>query len=76
MRRGFVQPTSGFGKAIIVDTEWHYSLKTTYHDATNHVIFEPLDFIARLVALIPRPRVSITRFYGTSMPNDKHLVSR
>ena len=36
-------------------------LKTPYHDATNHVIFEPLDFIARLVALIPKPRMSINQ---------------
>ena len=28
-------------------------LKTPYRDGTTHVIFEPLDFIARLAALIP-----------------------
>ena len=28
-----------------------YTLKTPYHDGTTHVIFEPLDFIARLAAL-------------------------
>ena len=28
----------------------HYQLKTPYRDGTTHVIFEPLDFIARLVA--------------------------
>ena len=27
-----------------------------------HVIFEPLDFIARLAALVPKPRVNLTRF--------------
>ena len=30
-------------------------LKTPHHDGTTHVIFEPLDFIARLVALRRSP---------------------
>jgi hypothetical protein len=29
-------------------------------DGTTHVIFEPLDFIARLAALVPKPRVNLT----------------
>ena len=29
-----------------------------------HVIFEPLDFIARLAALMPKPIVNLTRFHG------------
>jgi len=36
------------------------------------VIFEPLDFIARLAALVPRPRVNLTRFHGVFAPNSKH----
>ena len=35
-----------------------YQLKTPYRDGTTHVIFEPLDFMARLAALVPRPRVT------------------
>ncbi len=38
-----------------------YRLKTPYRDGTTHVIFEPLDFIAKLAALVPRPRVNLTR---------------
>ena len=37
-----------------------------------HVIFEPLDFIARLAALVPKPRVNLTRFHGVFAPNSKH----
>ncbi len=33
-----------------------YQLKTPYRDGTTHVIFEPLDFMARLAALVPKPR--------------------
>ena len=39
-----------------------YELKTPWRNGTTHVIFEPLDFIARLVALVPKPRVNLTRF--------------
>ena len=35
-----------------------YQLKTPYRDGTTHVIFEPLDFLARLAALVPKPRVN------------------
>jgi hypothetical protein len=37
-----------------------YQLNTPYADGTTHVLFEPLDFIARLAALVPKPRVNLT----------------
>jgi len=49
-----------------------YELKTPYNDGTTHVIFEPLDFISRLVALVPRPRVNLTRYHGVFAPNSKY----
>jgi hypothetical protein len=51
-----------------------YELKTPYRDGTTHVIFEPLDFIAKLAALVPKPRVNLTRFHGVFAPNSKHRV--
>ncbi len=51
-----------------------YKLKTPYRDGTTHVIFEPVDFIAKLAALVPRPRVNLTRFHGVFAPNSKHRV--
>ena len=49
-----------------------YQLKTPYRDGTTHVIFEPLDFIARLAALVPKPRVNLTRFNGVLAPNSRY----
>ena len=49
-----------------------YQLKTPYRDGTTHVIFEPPDFIARLAALVPKPRVNLTRFHGVFAPNSQH----
>jgi len=46
-----------------------YTLKTPYRDGTTHIILEPLDFIARLAALVPKPRVNLTRFHGVFAPN-------
>jgi ribosomal protein S27E len=48
-----------------------YQLKTPYRDGTTHVIFEPLDFIAKLAALVPRPRTNLTRYHGVFAPNSK-----
>ena len=51
-----------------------YQLKTPYNDGTTHVIFEPLDFIAKLVALLPKPRVNLTRYHGVFAPNSKYRI--
>jgi hypothetical protein len=56
-----------------------YQLKTPYNDGTTHVIFEPLDFIGKLAALVPKPRVNLTRFHGVfagapDRPNSKYRV--
>ena len=49
-----------------------YELKTPYRDGTTHVIFEPMGFIARLIALVPKPRVNLIRFHGVFAPNSAH----
>jgi len=49
-----------------------YELKTPYRDGTTHILFEPLDFISRLVALVPKPRVNLTRYHGVLAPNSKY----
>ena len=41
-------------------------------DGTTHVIFEPLDFIARLAALVPKPRVRLTRFHEVFAPSSSY----
>ena len=49
-----------------------YELKTPWRNGTTHVIFESLNFISRLVALVPRPRVNLTRFHGVFASNSKY----
>jgi len=64
--------------ARLRDGRISYELKTPYKNGTTHVIFEPLDFIARLAALVPKPRFHLTRFHGVFAPNSKHrsMVTR
>ena len=52
-----------------------YEVKTPWRNGTTHVLFEPLDFISRLVALVPKPRVNLTRFHGVFAPNSKYRAS-
>ena len=40
-----------------------YTLKTPYRDGTTHILLEPLEFIARRAALVPKPRVNLSRFH-------------
>lgn len=49
-----------------------YRYKQPFRDGSTHVVLEPLDFIARLAALVPRPRLNLTRFHGVFAPNCKH----
>ena len=43
-------------------------------DGTTHVIFNSLDFIAKLASLVPKPKVNLTRFHGVFAPNSKHRI--
>jgi hypothetical protein len=43
-------------------------LKTAYRDGTTQVILEPLDFLARLAALMPPPPIHLTRYHGIFAP--------
>jgi hypothetical protein len=49
-----------------------YKFKQPFRDGTTHVVLDPLDFMARLAALVPRPRLNLTRFHGVFAPNCKH----
>ena len=54
-------------------------LKSAYQDGTTHIVMAPLEFMQRLAALVPRPRLhlipfdrlSAGRFHGVLAPNAK-----
>ena len=47
------------------------TLKTPYRDGTTHIVMSPLEFMQRLAALVPRPRLHLIRFHGVLAPNAK-----
>jgi Putative transposase len=46
-------------------------LKSAFKDGTTHVVVSPLEFMQRLAALVPRPRLHLIRFHGVLAPNAK-----
>ena len=44
-------------------------LKTPWRDGTTHLVMSPLQFLQRLAALVPRPRLHLIRFHGVLAPN-------
>ena len=50
-----------------------HRLKRPFRDGTTEFLFEPLDFLARLAALVPRPRSHLLRYHGVLAPNARHL---
>ena len=61
-------------KRLSIDSQGRvvYRHRQPLRDGSTHALLEPLGFIARLAALVPRPRLNLTRFHGVFAPNFKH----
>ena len=46
-------------------------LKIAWRVGTTHLVMSPLEFMQRLAALVPRPRLHLIRFHGVLTPNAK-----
>ncbi|MCC6214734.1 MAG: transposase [Polyangiaceae bacterium] len=46
------------------DGRVRYDMKKAWRDGTKAVVLEPLDLIARVLAMIPPPRFHMVRYYG------------
>jgi hypothetical protein len=49
----------------------HYKLKRPWSDGTTQVVFSALEFLEKLAALVPPPRIHLTRFHGILAPHSK-----
>ncbi len=47
--------------ALTASGQVRHMLETPYRDGTRHLRLEPLEPIARLAALVPLPRMHLTR---------------
>ncbi len=54
-----------------VDGMIHYVFKRAYSDGTNAITLHPLDFLARIAAMIPPPWVNLIRYNGVFAPAAK-----
>jgi hypothetical protein len=48
-----------------------YEFKRPWRDGTSRAVFEPLEFIEKLVALVPKPRANTVRYHGVCAPAAK-----
>ena len=51
--------------------QWAAAAARFWRDGTSHIVMEPLEFMQRLAALVPRPRLHLIRFHGVLAPNAK-----
>lgn len=49
-----------------------YRLKKPYSDGTTHIVMSQMELLERLAAIVPRPRVHLTRFAGVFAPHYKY----
>jgi Putative transposase len=72
LRRYIARPAVAIERlSLTAQGHIRYALKTPYRDGTTQVIFEPLDFLARLAALVPSPGVNLTRYHGVFAANHR-----
>jgi len=64
-------PVASERLALTASGHVRYTLKTPYRDGTTHIVLEPLDLMARLAALVPTPRMHLTRFHGVFAPHSR-----
>jgi len=54
--------------SILPDGRVSYRLRHKCRDGTTHVLFEPLELIEKLAALVPPPRFNLVRYSGILSP--------
>ena len=71
MCRYLLRPPVSEKRCRIKGNSIRYNLKSTWSDGTKAVEFTGMEFIEKLIALIPQPRIHQTRFHGVLAPNAK-----
>jgi hypothetical protein len=61
-------PISNERLSLLPDGRLRYKLKRRWNDGTTAVIYEPIELMERLAALVPPPRSNLIRYYGLPAP--------
>ena len=68
--RYVTRPPLAAGRLQLIDADpLTFRLKTPWSDGTTHLLLSPLEFIEKLAALIPPPRLNLVRYHGILAPN-------
>ena len=54
---------------LLSDGRVMLTLKTAWADGTRQLLFEPLELLEKLAALIPRPRINLVIYHGVLAPH-------
>ena len=54
---------------LLADGRVLVQLKRVWADGTSHLLFEPLEFLEKLAALTPRPRINLILYHGILAPH-------
>jgi hypothetical protein len=72
------RPSLAYGRLQQLDNgDLAFALKTPWDNGATHLVFTPLEFIGRLAALTPPPRMHLIRYHGVLAPHAagrQHLV--
>ncbi len=52
----------------LTDGRLLYRLKRKWRDGTTHVVFQPLELVEKLAAIVPPPRIHMVRYHGVLAP--------
>ena len=64
-------PLSRARLAKQADGRYRIKLKTPWRDGTTHIVLDGPELVGRLAALVPPPRVHLTRYFGVFAPRAK-----
>ena len=56
---------------VLCDGRLLYRFKRPWRDGTTHVVFQPLELLEKLAALVPAPRAHLVRYHGLIAPAAK-----
>jgi hypothetical protein len=72
LRYGLRPPFAQKRLSLLPDGRVRLKLRKPFYTGQTDIIFEPLTFLRRLAASIPKPRQKLIRFHGIFAPNAKH----
>jgi hypothetical protein len=58
--------------SLLPDGRLLYRLKRHWRNGTTHMVFEPLELIEKLAALVPPPRFNLVRYHGILAPGSRY----